>query len=63
MQKKHHEGKSQPSRIEELARVLDGMEAMASTPRQLGFMRGQGIASADLKLGFADYINAIFNLN
>ena len=63
MQKKRQEIKTQPSRIEELARVLDSMEPMARTPRQLGFMSGQGIASADLKRGFADDINTMFNLN
>ena len=61
MQKKCQERETQPSQIEELARVLDAMEPMASTTRQLGFMRGQGIATADLKGGFADDINAMFS--
>lgn len=37
------------------------MEPLASTPRQLGFMRSQGIATAELKDDFADDINAIFS--
>jgi len=61
MQKKCQERETQPSQIEELARVLDAMEPMASTTRQLGFMRGHGIATADLKGGFADDINAMFS--
>ena len=61
MQKKCQERETQPSQIEELARVLDAMEPMASTTRRLGFMRGHGIATADLKGGFADDINAMFN--
>ena len=60
MPKNHHDAKTEPSRNEELARVLDDMEPMASTSRQLGFMRGLGIASADLKRGFADDINSMF---
>ena len=46
MQMKRHEQKTQP---------------MASTPRRLGFMIGHGVASADLKRGFADDINAMFS--
>ena len=61
MQKKCQERETQPSQIEKLARVLDAMEPMASTTRQLGFMRGHGIATADLKGGFADDINAMFS--
>ena len=61
MPKKCHERETQPSRIEELSRVLDAMEPMASTTRQLGFMRGPGIATADLKGDFADDINAMFS--
>ena len=60
MPKKRHEGKTQPSRIDDLAKGLDDMEPMASTSRQLGFMRGLGIASADLKRSFADDINSMF---
>ena len=36
------------------------MKPMASATRQLEFMRGHGIARADLKRGFADDINAMF---
>ena len=61
MQKKCQERETQPSQIEEPARVLDAMEPMASTTRQLEFMRGHGIATADLKGGFADDINAMFS--
>ena len=61
MQKKNHERKTQPSRIEALSKVLNDMEPVASTPRQLEFMRGHGIATADLKGDFADDINAIFS--
>ena len=46
MQMKRHEQKTQP---------------MASTRRRLGFMVGHGVASADLKRGFADDINAMFS--
>jgi len=60
MQKKRHKGKTEPSRIKEPTKVLDDMEPMASTLRRLGFMRGQGIASADLKRCFSDDINATF---
>lgn len=57
-----HDAKTEPSGIdEEQARVLDDMEPIASTPRQLGFMRSQGIATAELKDDFADDINAIFS--
>ena len=57
-----HDAKTEPSGIdEEQARVLEAMEPMASTTRQLGFMRGHGIATADLKGGFADDINAMFS--
>ena len=41
--------------------VLDDMELVTSTTRQLGFMRSHGIATADLKGDFADDINAMFN--
>ena len=61
MQKKCYERETQPNRIEELSRVLDAMEPMASTTRQLGFMHSQGIATADLKGDFADDINAVFS--
>ena len=57
---KRNADKTEPSQDGELAKVLDQMEPMASTPRQLGFMRGHGEASADLKRGFADDINAMF---
>ena len=57
-----HDAKTEPSGIdEEQARVLDNIEPIASTPRQLGFMRSQGIATAELKDDFADDINAIFS--
>ena len=61
MPKNHHDAKTEPSRNEELARVLDDMEPVTSTTRQLGFMRSHGIATADLKGDFADDINAMFN--
>ena len=57
---KRNADKTERSQDGELAKVLDQMEPMASTPRQLGFMRGHGGASADLKRGFADDINAMF---
>ena len=58
----HHDAKTEPSSLdEEQAKVLDAIEPMASTTRQLGFMRSQGIATADLKGDFADDINAMFN--
>ena len=60
MQLKHNAGKSVPSQAEELAKELDDIEPMVSTPRRLGFMRGHGKASAELKRGFADEINAMF---
>ena len=45
-----HDAKTEPSSLdEEQAKVLDAMEPMASTTRQLGFMHSQGIATADLK--------------
>ena len=57
-----HDAKTEPSSLdEEQAKVLDAMEPMASTTRQLGFMHSQGIATADLKGGFADDINAVFS--
>ena len=56
-----HDAKTEPSRNEELSRVLDAIELMATTTRQLGFMRSQGIATADLKRGFADDINPMFD--
>ena len=50
-----HDAKTEPSSLdEEQAKVLDAMEPMASTTRQLGFMHSQGIATADLKGDFAD---------
>ena len=61
MQLKHNAGKSVPSQAEELAKELDDIEPMVSTPRRLGFMRGHGKASADLKRGFADDISAMFS--
>ena len=61
MQLKHNAGKSVPSQAEELAKELDDIEPMVSTPRRLGFMRGHGKASAELKRGFADDINAMFS--
>ena len=61
MQKKNHERKTQPSRIEALFKVLNDMEPVTSTTRQLGFMRSHWIATADLKGDFADDINAMFN--
>ena len=45
MKEKRHERKTQP---------------MTSTRRRLGFMVGHGVASVDLKRGFADDINAMF---
>ena len=60
MQLKRNADKTEPSQDGELAKVLDQMEPMASTPRQLGFMRGHGEASGELKRGFADDINAMF---
>ena len=61
MQLKHNAGKTEPSQDEDVAKVLDEMKPMASTTHRLGFMRGHGITrAADLKRGFADYINAIF---
>jgi hypothetical protein len=57
-----HDAKTEPSGLdEEQARVLDDMEPVASTTRQLGFMRSQGIATADLKGDFADDINDMFS--
>ena len=57
-----HDAKTEPSSLdEEQAKVLDAMEPMASTTRQLGFMQSQGIATADLKGDFADDINAVFS--
>ena len=44
----------------QMKRHAEKIEPMASTPRRLGFMRGNGIASADLKRDFADDINAMF---
>ena len=60
MQKKCHERETQPSQDEELPKVLDEMEPMASTPRRLGFSLGHGIAKAELKRGFSGDINAMF---
>ena len=60
MQLKHNTGKAEPSQDEGVAEFLDEMKPMASTTRRMGFMRGHGIARADLKHGFADDINAIF---
>ena len=56
-----HDAKTEPSRIGELTKGLDEIKSMASTSRQLGFMRSQGIATADLKHGFADDINPMFH--
>ena len=57
-----HDAKTEPSGIdEEQAEVLDDLEPIVSTTRQLGFMRSQGIATADLKGDFADDINAMFS--
>ena len=57
-----YDAKTEPSSLdEEQAKVLDAMEPMASTTRQLGFMHRQGIATADLKGDFADDINAVFS--
>ena len=44
----------------QMKRNAEKIEPMASTPRRLEFMRGHGIARADLKRGFADDINAMF---
>ena len=44
----------------QLKRNTKKIEPMTSTPRQLGFMRGHGVASAELKRDFADDINAMF---
>ncbi len=60
MQLKLNAGKIVPSQAEELANELDDMEPMVSTARRLGFMHGHGNASAELKHGFADDINAMF---
>ena len=60
MQLKYNAGKTEPSQDEDAAKVLDEMKPMASTTRRLGFMRGHGIARADLKRGFADDINSMF---
>ena len=60
MQLKRNAEKGVPSQVEELANELDDMEPMVSTARRLGFMRGHGNASADLKRDFADDINAMF---
>ena len=60
MQLKHNAGKTEPSPDEDGAKVLDEMKPMAIRTRRLGFMRGHGIASADMKRGFADDINAMF---
>ena len=61
MQLKHNAGKAEPSQDEDVAKVLDEMKPMASTTRRLGFMRGHGVARAELKRGFADDINAMFS--
>ena len=60
MQVKHNAGKDEPSQDGDVAKVLDEMKPKASTTRRLGFMRGHGIARAELKRGFADDINAMF---
>ena len=60
MQLKNNAGKAEPFQDEDGAKVLDEKKPMASTTLRLGFMRGHGIARADLKRGFAEYINAIF---
>ena len=75
MQVNLHDAKTNLSRYVEQA--LDGDDVVIaragkplvklvpvdSTPRkrQLGFMRSQGIASADLKVDFVDDINAMFS--
>ena len=75
MQVNLHDAKTNLSRYVELA--LDGDDVVIaragkplvklvpvdSTPRkrQLGFMRSQGIASADLKGDFVNDINAMFS--
>ena len=57
-----HDAKTEPSGIdEEQATILDDMEPIASTPRQLGFMPSQAIATAELRDDFADDINDIFS--
>ena len=57
-----HDAKTEPSGLDEgQARVLNDMEPIASTPRQLGFMRSRSIATADLKGDFADDINDMFS--
>ena len=60
MQLRRNAGKTEPSQNEAVAKVLDEIKPMANTTRRLGFMRGHGIARADLKSGFADDINAMF---
>ena len=44
----------------QLKRNTKKIEPMTSTPRQLGFMRGHGVATAELKRDFADDINVMF---
>ena len=60
MQLKLNAVKTEPSQNEAVAKVLDEIKPMASTTRRLGFMRGHGIARAELKRGFADDINDMF---
>ncbi len=60
MQLKRNAGKTEPPQNEAVAKVLDEIKPMASTTRRLGFMRGHGIARAELKRGFADDINDMF---
>ena len=57
---KRNADKTEPSQDGELAKVLDQMEPMASTPRRLGFSIGHGITNAELKRGFSGEINAMF---
>ena len=45
----------------QMKRNAEKIEPTASTPRRLGFMRGNGIATADVKADFVDDINAMFS--
>ncbi|MEE2695545.1 MAG: type II toxin-antitoxin system prevent-host-death family antitoxin [Cyanobacteriota bacterium] len=57
-----HDAKTEPSGIdEEQARVLDDIKHIASTPRQIGLMVSQDIATAELKDDFVDDINVMFS--
>ena len=44
----------------QLKHNAEKIKPMANTLLRLGFMRGSGIASADLKRDFADDINTMF---